>query len=161
MLISKHHNYYHMLLLKEARVVKELKIIPGSVKAKGRMWEASAILLLPGYTVHLSASFFGNLSNCSEEEAAAQLNITHIADHTVSPIRLLYRASFGLVMLKDGIYASNEYDSDRCARMRAICGYNSAQYIGVPIEDELKQILELGYKKIISWEDSHDKVHSV
>jgi len=148
--VQKHPNYYQSLLLRGARVASHLKMVPGAPKAKGRMWQADALLHIPDFTVVLSANFHGGLAETTEV-AEAHLNILKVIAHNVDPVLELTRASYVLVMLADGIYTVWKYDAAIAKRMRELCSYNTNLYVGIPTEEEMSEIKSLGYTPILKW----------
>jgi len=148
--VQKHRNYFQSLLLRGARVASPLKMVPGAPKAKGRMWQADATLLIPDFTISLSANFHGGLAETTEV-AEAHLNIKKIVAHNVTPVLELTRASYVLVMLADGIYTAWRFDAAVSKRMREICSYNTNLYVGIPTDEEMAEIKSLGYTPILKW----------
>jgi hypothetical protein len=147
---QRHPNYYQMLLLAGATVLRPVEMKPGAEKGKGRVWTVSAKLMLDGYEIAMDALFHGALTETTET-GQANLNIKRVVVRA-SEGRLEYpRSSFKALMLVDGVYVCPKHTLEVCAEMSKLANYNSALYVGIPEKEEMARIEALGYRRIIAW----------
>jgi hypothetical protein len=156
MQVKQHTNYYSALLLQGAKVVEPLKMRGETEKGKGRMWKASAKLMLGGFEYHLNAIFHGGLAE-TEEVASANLNIDKVVMSVEggkeADFKEYTREGFQLLLLDDGAYVLPDKGKDARMEIRAMYprNINTSRYVGIPTPEEVERIKELGYVKIVSW----------
>lgn len=149
MKLQKHPNYFEQLLLAGGKIYSKLRMNPLGATSHGRKWEASAAIICNGYIFMLHAKFEGGNAE-TEEVAKANMRVESVID--VASNKEHVRRSYGILMLADGIYVPQaKLESAEEKEIRALCSYDTAQYIGMPCSEEAGTIYHLGYRNVVSW----------
>lgn len=146
---QKHLNYFEELLLAGGKVIGTLKMTAVSDYSKGRQWEASAAIAFNKCYYRLHAKFHGGKAE-TEEVAKANLKVELIACPSANKEHK--RNSFGILLLSTGIYVpAVTLTEGNLAVLREMCCYDTAQYMGIPEEQDLCIILAMGFIPLIEW----------